>query len=251
MTSTEESEGFYRNLISILLTGNVPFMIGGTYALRAYTGIVRPTKDMDVITTFDDYPKILKVLSDAGYKTEILEQNWIAKVFKDNHFVDIVFAEKNGLEKVDSTWLARSGIGEVLGIRVKLVPVDALIRSKAYIQYRERFDGSDVLNLILRQGKTLDWKLLKEKMEPNWEILFAHIINFLFVYPNDISVIPKWLIEEYSKRLTKVFDKTALPGSKVTRGLLISSQYEVAVKKWGYKPITPFFNNLYEQRDQD
>jgi hypothetical protein len=95
----------------------------------------------------------------------------------------------------------------------------------------------------------MDWKLLKNKMEPNWEILFAHLIIFLFVYPNDIDNIPKWLIDDYTKRLEKAFEKTPEAKIKLTRGLLISSQYDVAVKKWGYKPISPFLNNLYEQRE--
>jgi hypothetical protein len=253
MTAKKNPEQFYSDLLKIMLSKKLPFMVGGTHALTAYTGIVRETKDIDIITTFEDYPKILKTLSDEGFETQLhdhfQESDWIARVFKDSFFADIIYAEKNGLEKVDTSWLERAGEGEVFGHMVKLVPVEEMIRSKAYIQYKERFDGSDVINLIQKYGKTIDWKLLRNKMEPNWEILFAHLINFVFVYPNDIHDIPVWLIEEYSERLKKAFEKQSNETNKVTRGLLISTQYDVAVKKWGYRPISPFFNNLYEQRE--
>ncbi len=255
MITNKNPEKIYSDILDILLTKKIPFMIGGTYALSAYTGLVRKTKDMDIIATHDDYPKILKALSDKGFETQLHSQfnesDWLAKVIKNNVYTDIIYGEKNGLEKVDKSWLTRAGTGDVFGHIVKLVPIEEMIRSKAYIQHKERFDGSDVINLILKHGETINWKFLKEKMEPNWEILFAHLINFLFVYPNDIHNIPKWLIDEYSGRLNKAFEKKSAKENKLTRGLLISSQYDVAVKKWGYKPISPLFNNLYEQREKD
>lgn len=251
---SENAEKFYSDLIKILLSKKLPFMVGGTYALSAYTGIERPTKDIDFITTFDAYPKILKTLSEHGYKTalhdEFKEGDWIAKVKKDHHTADVIYAERNGLEKVDKSWLKLARDGEVLGNKVKLVPVEEMIRSKAYIQHKERFDGSDIINLMLKFGKTIDWKYLQKRMEPNWEILFGHIINFIFVYPNDIDVIPKSLVRDSIVRLNRILAKKPEKQEKITRGLLISSQYDVAVKQWGYKPISPFFNNLYENRDK-
>jgi hypothetical protein len=251
---SENAEKFYADLIKILLAKKLPFMVGGTYALSAYTGIERPTKDIDFITTFDAYPKILKTLSDAGYKTELYgefnEGDWIAKVKKGHDTADVIYAERNGLEKVDKSWLKLAREEEVLGQKVKLVPVEEMIRSKAYIQHKERFDGSDVINLMLKFGKTIDWKYLQKRMEPNWEILFAHIVNFIFVYPNDIDVFPKSITREYIGRLNKILEGKPNKEEKITRGLLISSQYDVAVKKWGYKPISPFFNNLYEHREK-
>ena len=73
-------------------------------------------------------------------------------------------------------------------------------------------------------------------MEPHWELLFAHLVNFIFVYPSDKAIIPQWVLEDYLKRAQTEFLKDP-EGERVTRGLLISSQYEPAVVKWGYKPI--------------
>lgn len=234
----KKAEEFYGELISLLLKQNLPFMIGGTYAFTAYTGIERPTKDMDIRCAFEHYPAILKAFSDAGYKTQISEERWIAKVHDPSQtfFTDVIFGEKNGLAKIDTGWLNRARQGNVLGHMVKLEPIEDMIRSKAYIQHKERFDGADVIHLILKYGKTIDWEFLVSKMEPHWEVLFAHLVNFIFVYPSEKHIIPQWVLESYLKRAKSEFLK--LPKEDhVTRGLLISSQYEPAVVKWGYKPI--------------
>lgn len=236
--SVKKAEDFYSRVIELLLKHKMPFMIGGTYAFAAYTGIERPTKDIDIKCAFEDYPTILKTFSDAGFKTEISEEQWIAKVHEPDHefFTDVIFAEKNGLAKIDQGWIKRARQGTVIGHSVKLEPVEDMICSKAFIQQKERFDGADVINLIYKYSGTIDWKFLVNKMEPHWEILFAHLINFIFVYPSEKNSLPKWLLEEYLKRAQKEFF-AQVPNRKLTRGLLISSQYEPAVTQWGFHPV--------------
>lgn len=236
--SQKQAEDFYSRVIELLLKRKMLFMIGGTYAFSAYTGIERPTKDIDIKCAFEDYPTILKTFSDAGFKTEISEEQWIAKVHEAHHdfFTDVIFAEKNGLAKIDRGWLKRARDGTVLGHNVKLEPIEDMISSKAFIQQKERFDGADVINLIYKYADTIDWKFLAQKIEPHWEILFAHLVNFIFVYPSEKKTLPKWLLTEYLKRSEKEFFEPC-PDRKITRGLLISSQYEPAVTQWGFHPV--------------
>jgi hypothetical protein len=234
----KQAEEFYSRVIELLLERKMPFMIGGTYAFSAYTGIERPTKDIDIKCAFEDYPTILKTFSDAGFKTEISEEQWIAKVYESDHsfFTDVIFAEKNGLAKIDQGWIKHARPGTVLGHTVKLEPIEDMISSKAFIQQKERFDGADVINLIYKYSDTIDWKFLAEKIEPHWEILFAHLVNFVFVYPSEKKALPKWLLSDYLKRAQKEFFEPC-SNRKLTRGLLISSQYEPAVTQWGFHPV--------------
>lgn len=234
MVSTKQAESFYAELIDLFLIKDAPFMVGGTYAFACYTGIHRPTKDVDFFCTADDYPKLLQICSNAGYSTELLDKHWIAKVHKSSSTADIIFAERNGLYKVDSSWLQRAGSGEVLERKVKLMPVEDMLRSKAYIQSRNRFDGADVVHLILRHGKTMDWHYLYATMEQDWELLLSYLLLFNFVYPSDRQNIPSWLFETLVKKAQEEYTITP-PSDRITRGLLLSSQYNVAVEKWGYK----------------
>jgi hypothetical protein len=234
----EKAERFYKQLLDLLQAKHVRFLVSGTYAFTQYTGIERPTKDIDIITTEKEYPALLKLLTEQGYQTKLheMELNWLAKVMKDEYFADVMFAERNGLHKVDESWFKNARDGVVLDREVKLVPPEELIRSKVYIQGRHNFGGVDAIHLILTQGKTLQWKLLFEKMEPHWEILAQFLFLFLFIYPSEREVIPNWVIENL---MEKAKDRLSHSPTKdrITRGLLLSPDFEAGVSHWGFKPI--------------
>ncbi len=236
MASVKQAEHFYGALIDLFLSYQQKFMVGGTYAFASYTGIERPTKDVDFFCTSEEYPKLLQLCSDHGYQTELLDKAWIAKVHSHTLTADIIFAERNGLVKVSDEWYHRSKKGEVLGRLVMLMPIEEMIRSKAYIQARNRFDGADVVHLILRHGKEIDWKYLYKTMETDWELLLSYLLLFNFVYPADRDIIPGWLLDELIQKSKNQYKEAPTCG-RVTRGLLLSSQYNVAVEKWGYKEV--------------
>ena len=50
---------FYAHSLKLLQESGVPFMLSGTYALACFTGISRPTKDLDVFCKPSEAPKIL------------------------------------------------------------------------------------------------------------------------------------------------------------------------------------------------
>src|SRR5207249_10948078 len=53
------AEAFYAEALHELSSLGVPFLLAGTYALSAYTGIGRATKDLDILCKPSDYPRIL------------------------------------------------------------------------------------------------------------------------------------------------------------------------------------------------
>lgn len=235
----EQAESFYDTLIATLIRKKIPFMIGGTFAFSAYTGIERETGDIDIKIPYDSHPTVLQALAEAGYKTELSKTGfrWLAKVTDpEGFYTDIIYAERNGLYKVKQSWLDRASEGIVLGHTVKLEPIEEMIRSKCYIRNRHRDDSGDVVHLILRQGKNVDWKVLMKKMEPHWELLMSNVILFLFIYPSERSVIPKWAIEHLVVKLEdRISHKPT--ANRITRGLLLSNDYEVGVSQWGFEPI--------------
>ena len=236
----QQAEKFYDKLLTVMTKKKLPFMIGGTFAFNEYTGLDRPTGDIDIKIPIEDYPMILKTLADAGYKTELaeIELNWLAKVTdEDGFYTDIIYAERNGLHKVERDWLDYAREGKVLGHKVLLEPVEEMIRSKCYVQNRHRSDEGDVIHLFLKQGKTMNWEQLLVKMNPHWELLMARILIFLFIYPSERDCIPKWVIAELMERLVDLFS-TKPPKEKITRGLLLSNDFQVGISQWGFKPIT-------------
>ena len=65
---------FYVESLRLLDESGVPFLLSGTYALSCYTGIVRPTKDLDVFCKPSDAPKILSFFKALGYRIDIEDE---------------------------------------------------------------------------------------------------------------------------------------------------------------------------------
>lgn len=236
----KEAEAFYNGLLKVMNQKKLPFMIAGTFAFSEYTGIERPTGDIDIMIPYEDHPTVLKTLTDAGYKPELAEIDlkWLAKVYDEKgYYTDLIWAERNGLHKIERSWLKKAKPATILGHNVLLEPVEEMIRSKCYIMNRHRNDSGDVIHLILRQGKNVDWEELLLKMDPHWELLLSNILLFLFVYPSERENIPKWVIE---RLVVKLEDRISHPPTKnkITRGLLLSSDYQIGVSQWGFQPIT-------------
>jgi hypothetical protein len=235
----EESMAFYREALELLNSSGADYMLGGAFATFKYTGIYRDTKDLDVFCKSADYPKILKHFEQQGYKVSVHDARWIAKVFKGEYFIDLIFDSVNNICTVDDAWFEHAAKGEFAGMAVKFIPAEELIWCKTYVQNRERFDGADVNHIILKYGKQLDWKRLLSRLDQHWHLLLAELIVFQFVYPTDYQeIIPKWIFDELMQRAQMQYE---LPAAivKVCRGPMIdNTQYAIDIKNWEYKSYT-------------
>jgi hypothetical protein len=233
-----EAETFYQSALKMLAETKVPFMIGGTYSIKKYTGIQRPTKDLDVFCKSGDYPKIIQIFKDKGFKVTAHDSRWIAKVYKDKHYIDLIYGTPSGMWQVDDTWFNKAPTSLIFGVRVKIIPPEEMILARIYVQSRDRYDGADINHLILKQGNKLDWKRILVMMESHWELLFSQIMNFRFVYPSERAIIPKWLMKELIQRVDHQLE-LPVPKDKTSRGPLLShDQYQIDITKWGFHTIT-------------
>lgn len=230
----EKDEAFYHDALMILNGSGIPFMAGGTFAVMAYTGMNRPTKDIDFFVKAGDFPKILAIFSERGYKVVVVDERWLAKVKKDGAFLDFIFGSGNSIFPVTDEWLKESKTHPILDIETKLLPPTELIWSRIFIQERNKYEGSDIAHLILTQHKAINWKRLLSYLDQYWEVLLVQVLNFRFIYPSERERIPRWLLDELLSRLSSQIN---LPGSKVKicRGRLFSSEdYRIDVKEWGF-----------------
>jgi len=235
----QEPTSIYKDALKLLLDSGYDFMLGGGFAVVHYTGVFRDTHDLDVFCKAADYPKILRCFADHGYRTELTDIRWLAKVFKDGYFVDIIFDTVNNICRVDDVWFEHSVQGDFCGLEVKFVPVEELIWCKLYVQNRERYDGADVNHILLKHGHFVDWHRLLQRLGVHWHLLLAQLTVFQFVYPSEYrNIVPDWL---YNDLLAKAREQYELPPplEKVCRGPLIDqTQYAVDIKDWGYKAYT-------------
>src|SRR5688572_28683229 len=65
------SDDFYRETMDVLDRANVPFLVGGAYALCVFTGISRDTKDFDVFLKPGDIERALNAFRSEGFDAEL------------------------------------------------------------------------------------------------------------------------------------------------------------------------------------
>lgn len=235
-TEPPRAQDVYADGLQTLKQCDVPFLVGGAYALKRHAGIVRDTKDLDVFCRAGDAPRLLAALRERGFEPEVTDASWLAKAFRGEFYIDLISSSANNSAPVDDVWFEHAVEDEICGVDVLLVPPEEMIWSKSTVQDRHRNDGSDIYHVIRQSGSALDWHRLLSRMEPLWEILLGHLINYRFVYPADRDRVPEWLMRELLDRLTA---QMSLPPSvdRLCRGTLLSrTQYQIDVEEWGYKP---------------
>jgi hypothetical protein len=233
-----EAEEFYIEGLKLLAQSDIPFLLSGTYAVTTYTGIVRPTKDLDIFCKAGDYPRILAFFQERGYHIEVEDERWIAKIFKGKYFFDIIYSCRTTEIAITDEWFEDAPEIEVYGTKVRIIKPTELIWSKIFVQDRYRYDGADVAHVILRQNEAIDWKRLLRYMELHWEVLFTHLVNFRYIYPSERDLVPRWLMDELLARMQAHLD---MPESKVRvcRGRLFSARdYVTDITEWGYADMT-------------
>src|SRR5207244_3254521 len=150
---------FYKRVLQILVTAKIDFLVGGAFAFVRYTGIDRDTKDMDVFVRRRDWPRVVAQLAAGEIEADLTFPHWLGKAYGGRNrefFVDVIFSGGNGIAEVDDEWFEHATAGEALGFPVRLMPVEEMIWSKAFLMERERFDGADVAHLIRAAHRDLD-----------------------------------------------------------------------------------------------
>lgn len=232
-----EAEVFYTEAIRELSATDIPFLVAGTYAVSAYTGVARQTKDLDIFCKAGDFARILAHFKVLGYAVEIVDDRWLGKVFKGTHFFDVIFGSANGTMPVGDGWLEHARQTELLGSRVRIIGPTELIWSKCFIQDRGRHDGADIAHTILKAHEQIDWHRLLSYLEVHWELLLMQLLNFRWIYPSERDHVPAWLLDELLERLGKQRQLPA-PRMKICRGRLLSqTDYEIDVKEWGFAGV--------------
>jgi hypothetical protein len=221
---------FYRTVIAVLKGANVPFLVGGAYALSTYTRINKRTKDLDLMIRRLDWPDVARALRGAGILARLSYPHWLGKAQSNGALVDIIFSSGNGGCEVDAGWFEQAPTARILDSVVLLAPPEELIWSKAFVMERERFDGADVLHLVRALAEILDWRRLRDRFSGHEEVLLSHLVLFRYAYPGEADRVPGELLRE----LFGIVDGRPARRTKLCRGTLLSrAQYLVDVSAGG------------------
>ncbi len=240
---------FYREAMEVLNRAEVPFLVGGAFAFIHQAGIDKSTKDLDLFARPLDVQRLLEACAAAGYQTELVFSHWLAKIRSPEGFIDVIFGSGNGVATVDDGWFEHATTETVLGVPVRIAPPEETIWSKAFVMERERFDGADVVHLILAHGERLDWQRLLARFGPHWRVLLSHLVMYGFIFPSERSRVPGWVMQDLVKRIDGELSEPDAP-EPVCQGTLLSwSQYLGDVLGGAFRDarIRPFGNMSAEE----
>lgn len=220
--------------LRVLAEADVPCLVGGSFAYTQFTGVARPTKDLDLFVRRASLPAALAALGAQGFDTAVPYPHWLAKAGRDGTWIDIIFSSGNGVAIVDDEWWTHAADGVLFDDPVKVCPLEELIWSKAFVMERERYDGADVAHLIRARGHVIDWARLRHRFAPYQMVLASHLLLFHFIYADAAQLVPPGLLGEV---LADVSPPVAPAGdAPVCWGTLLSrEQYLPDIERIGYR----------------
>ena len=225
-----EASEVYGEVLDALDGADIRYMLGGALALNAYTGIWRDTKDLDVFTTEKTVPRVLAVLEEAGFETEVTDPVWLAKACRGELFADVIHASHNGTGPVDESWFENATEISILDRRALVIPAEELILSKIFVVAKDRCDVDDVLHVIFATRGELDWDRMVEKMGDHWELLLAYLHLYRYVYPSHTHYLPRRVLKTL---LGRYEEETASTETRFRGTMLDEDTFRVDVEEWG------------------
>ena len=213
----------------------IPYLVGAAFARHAYTGVWRKTKDLDLFLKAEDLRRAMDALEEAGFKTQIEYQHWLAKAIKKPYFVDLIFGTGHGQIQVDDSWFEYASPGVVLAVPTRLVPIEEMIALGVYVAERSRFDASDVAHLIRASQGKVNWERVLDLLGENRELLLLHLILFDIIYPGHSDYLPKKLMVRLFQEVQERWESGEVEPKAFRGSILDPFSFSVDVEDWGYE----------------
>ena len=189
----------YHRVIEEAEARDIPFALGGAFAMATYTGYWRNTKDLDLYVLPRHRDRMIELLSALGlkdyYDEKPYDRWWIYRAHNGETIVDCIWAMANHRQEIDDLWMSGPEVN-IRGCRVKALPAEAMVWDKLYIMQRDRCDWPDVLNLLYATGPEMDWeKLLNRIGDEDCMLVSGALMVFRWISPGKARELPGWIWE--------------------------------------------------------
>ncbi len=224
----------YARWLRILNETGDPYAVGGAFAVYAYTGAWRDSKDLDVFLPPHGLKPALDALRAAGFRTEVRDRLWLAKVHRPPAFMDLLFAVRHSTSlRITADWFSTCRPVELLGVRTCMLGPEEVIATKVYLAARDRFDGADIAHLVRAAGGRVDWQRVIDLLHGDEEIVLWHLVFFQIVYPGLVDYLPTDLMGRAFDQLRTAWSDPA--DQRAFRGMLLDPEvFAVDVTEWGH-----------------
>lgn len=202
----DEQWRVYRAVTAEARERGIRFALGGAFAVAAYTGQWRDSKDIDLYVMPEDRAPILDVFAALhleDYHDRLpYDRRWIARAYAEGVIVDAIWAMANQRAQVDDQWLTRGPRVTFRGEELSVIPAEELIWSKIYVLQRDRCDWPHILNILEATAGRLDWDHLVARLGDDTPLLVAVLAVFAWLCPGRVGDLPAALREQLTPAVT-------------------------------------------------
>jgi len=187
----------YRDAIAVARDTGLPFMLGGGFALAAYTGRWRNTKDIDFYVLPHQRQHFVDALTRAGfsdyYDQLAYDRGWIYRGFRDGTIVDLIWAMANRRAEAAESWFKHATELTVREEKLHVIAPEELLWCKMYVLQRDHSDWPDLLNLLYAAGPQLDWSRVLKHLGDDTPVLASLLALFGWLCPKRAAQLPEGL----------------------------------------------------------
>lgn len=170
-----------RTAVPALREAEIPFMLGGSMAVWAYGG-PEPTNDLDLMLRKEDAERALRVLEEAGMRSEHPPEEWLLKAWHGDVLIDLIYGPR-GMPITDEV-LGRSVVRNLSALRVPVMALEDVLTTKLRSLDEHQLDLSWLLQIARAVREQVDWDVLRERTADSpYAAAFFTLVERLGVAP--------------------------------------------------------------------
>jgi hypothetical protein len=170
-----------KRVASVLKQAEIPFALGGSFAVYAHGGH-SSDHDVDFLIREQDKERALEELAAVGFEVEQPPEDWLVKVFDEGRMVDLIYRPVE--TQVTDATLADSVIRPVEAIAMPVVSATQLMVHKLLSYTQHYCDFATGLPVARSLREQIDWeRVRRETTQSPYAEAFLVLLDRLDVVP--------------------------------------------------------------------
>ena len=151
-----------KKVAGLLRDAEVPFLLGGGLAVWARGG-PETVHDIDLMLQGPDAERAVKVLADAGLRTETPPEGWLFKAFDGRVMVDLIF-EPSG-QTIEQSVFERAEELNVNAVPMQVMALEDVFVAKLTALREHELDYEGVVQMARPVREQVDWEEVRRRTD--------------------------------------------------------------------------------------
>jgi hypothetical protein len=170
-----------KRVASVLKQAEIPFALGGSFAVYAHGGH-SSDHDVDFLIREQDKERALEELAAVGFEVEQPPEDWLVKVYDDGRMVDLIYRPVES--PVTDATLADSVVRPVESIAMPVLSATQLMMHKLLSYTQHYCDFATGLPIARSLREQIDWeRVRRETRQSPYAEAFLVLLDRLDVVP--------------------------------------------------------------------